>query len=368
MMISSRTSELRSTASSSATTSSAELGQLCTWIFKGHTGFVSSIAYTPDSLCIVSGSKDNTIRIWNAETGRAVGSPILGHNDQVSAVAITPDGAKIVSGSHDYTVRVWDLKTRDLVHTLEALGYVYSLAISFDNNSRQVIHGSTNRTICMWDLDTGHSIAEQVGELGDTTYFAAAWSADAKKIARSTSDDSVIVSDAANGRLIAGPFQLESHCYSIAVPRGGHQIVCGDGDGRIWIQDSQNSRSAIEPFVAHDSLIWSLAVSSDGKRIVTGSGDDTVCIWDATTSQLIAGPFEDHAGEVYCVDYSPNGKSVASGSGDNTIRVWDVEAAIAEFEEANKSSEPDSTVSNERPEKRPVLSWHLTRHVSILAR
>ncbi|VFM97021.1 MAG: WD domain-containing protein, G-beta repeat-containing protein [Candidatus Kentron sp. G] len=74
----------------------------------GHTGWVQSVAVSPDGKWAASGSRDNTVRIWALETGecRAV---LTGHTDDVNAVAITPDGKRVLSASDDNTVRVWDV-------------------------------------------------------------------------------------------------------------------------------------------------------------------------------------------------------------------------------------------------------------------
>ena len=61
-----------------------------------------------ESLYIVSGSDDHTIRIWDAKTGASVGSPLKGHTYCVWSVAYSPDGRSIISGSDDRTIRTWD--------------------------------------------------------------------------------------------------------------------------------------------------------------------------------------------------------------------------------------------------------------------
>ena len=62
---------------------------------------------------IVSGSGDETVRVWDLETGARSASPLTGHTDRGAAVAVGErDGRPvIVSGSGDETVRVWDLAT-----------------------------------------------------------------------------------------------------------------------------------------------------------------------------------------------------------------------------------------------------------------
>src|SRR5258707_14861727 len=60
------------------------------WI--GHSGAVICMSYSPDGWHIVSGSDDKAIRIWDAETGAAVGEPLEGHTNMVWSIAYSPDG------------------------------------------------------------------------------------------------------------------------------------------------------------------------------------------------------------------------------------------------------------------------------------
>ena len=80
-------------------------------VLQGHTSFVPSVAYSPDGRHIVSGSDDETIQLWDAQTGGQVGNPLQGHTDSVLSVAFSPDGRHIVSGSSDETIQPWDAQT-----------------------------------------------------------------------------------------------------------------------------------------------------------------------------------------------------------------------------------------------------------------
>jgi WD40 repeat protein len=67
-------------------------------------------SFSPDGRYVVTGSFDNSARVFEVATGRLVGRPLL-HDDWVRAVAFAPDNRRVVTGSHDMTARVWDIQT-----------------------------------------------------------------------------------------------------------------------------------------------------------------------------------------------------------------------------------------------------------------
>ena len=77
-------------------------------ILRGHTDCVRSAAYSPDGRSIVSASDDNTVRIWDSNTGECL-KVLEGHTNWVRSAAYSPDGRSIVSASDDNTVRIWNI-------------------------------------------------------------------------------------------------------------------------------------------------------------------------------------------------------------------------------------------------------------------
>ncbi|PHM06867.1 nSTAND1 domain-containing NTPase [Nostoc sp. 'Peltigera malacea cyanobiont' DB3992] len=74
--------------------------------FRGHQGYVNSVAISADGQTIVSGGTDGTVRLWNRQ-GLLLAEPLCGHEGYVLPVAISADGQTIVSGGSDGTVRLW---------------------------------------------------------------------------------------------------------------------------------------------------------------------------------------------------------------------------------------------------------------------
>ena len=77
-------------------------------MLEGHAGSVPYVVYSPNSQHIISVSGDRTIRVWDANTGAAIGKPLMAHADVVSSIACSPDGQHIVSGSWDTTIHMWE--------------------------------------------------------------------------------------------------------------------------------------------------------------------------------------------------------------------------------------------------------------------
>ena len=87
-------------------------------VFTGHTDHVMSVVMSADGSRIVSGSYDNTIRVWDVVSGREV-AKLEGHTSGVRSVVMSVDGSRIVSGSDDMTIRVWDVESGREVAKLE---------------------------------------------------------------------------------------------------------------------------------------------------------------------------------------------------------------------------------------------------------
>jgi len=111
-----------------------------------HSHWVMSVAFSPDGATIVSGSRDETIKVWDAgvvpspaiysspspklSTPRVLATASLelkaekqsAHSNSVTSVAFSPDGSTIVSGSDDKTIKVWDAGTvaRQIPHPAQS--------------------------------------------------------------------------------------------------------------------------------------------------------------------------------------------------------------------------------------------------------
>jgi WD40 repeat protein len=113
-------------------------------------GPITIVAFSPDATRVLTGSRGNTVRLWDAVTGTAVAN-LAGHTASVTAVAFSPDGTRILTGSYDGTARPWDAATGKAVTTLA--GHTdFVGAVAFSPDGTRVLTGSQDNTARLWPL------------------------------------------------------------------------------------------------------------------------------------------------------------------------------------------------------------------------
>ncbi|KAG5716196.1 hypothetical protein E4T56_gene10766 [Termitomyces sp. T112] len=283
----------------------------------GHTNQVTSVAFSPDGKSIVSGSFDQSVRVWEASSGAQL-KKLNGHTDQVTSVAFSPDGKYIVSGSEDQSVRVWDVSSGAQLQKLNGhAGWVTSVAFSPDGKS--IVSGSFDQSVRMWDALSGEQLQKLNGHTNWVT--SAAFSPDGKSIVSGSFDQSVRVWDASSGAQLQ---ELNSHTNqvtSVAFSPDGKSIVSGSFDQSVRVWDA-SSGAQLQESNGHINQVTSVSFSPDGKSIVSGSFDQFVRVWDASSGAQLQ-ELNGHTDQVTSVAFSPDGKSIVSGSFDQSVRVWD---------------------------------------------
>ena len=289
-------------------------------VLSGHSAIIMSLDVS--GKYIVSGSKDNTARVWDASNLECI-ALCRGHTEGVSAVCILDinesmisklqnkkrsNGSGIgklsppcvVSASSDKTLKFWsfasgnsedDHETLIMAcrHTKVAHEKVIN-TIASSPNKALVATGSQDKTIKLWETSDytlkgvlkGHRRGVWNVQFSPVERCLASASADKTIRIWSISDMSCIT-------------VLEGHstsCLRVQYVGNGTQIISGSSDGvmKVWsLRDSQ----CIGTMDDHNDRIWALAAppySPDApiKEIVSGGGDGRLLVWKDMTEELNA--------------------------------------------------------------------------------
>ncbi|MBD1921335.1 serine/threonine protein kinase [Microcoleus sp. FACHB-831] len=286
---------------------------------QGHSGFVYSVAISPDGQTLVSGSDDKTIKIWNLASGKLIRT-LQGNSHQINSVAISPDGQTLVSGSDDYKIKIWNLASGKLIRTLQGHSDdVETVAISPDGQT--LVSGSGDKTIKIWNLASGKLIRTLKSR--SFSVETVAISPDGQTLVSGSLDNTIKIWNLASGKLIRTLEGHSAYVTSVAISPDGQTLVSGSGDDTIKIWNLASGK-LISTLQGHSDDVETVAISPDGQTLVSGSdsGDKTIKIWNLASGNSIR-TLKGHSSGVLSVAISADGQTLVSGGRrDNTIKIW----------------------------------------------
>ncbi|KAG0346642.1 hypothetical protein BG004_001184 [Podila humilis] len=321
--------------------------------FRGHTDGVMCLQF--DDSFLITGSYDNTARVWNIETGELLRT-LSGHALCVRALHF--DDAKLITGSMDRTLKIWNYHTGQCIRTLQ--GHTDGI-VTLDFDSRILASGSADSTIKIWNFATGECSTLKghcdlvnkvqiykkkllVSASDDTTVKL--WDIASRTCLRTftghvgrvqclqTSGDaliSVIAERHRNGR-------SQNGVVATAIPARDSSVDGGSSSSALLNNNTTTSpgSSRVGPVTinrsglvdANASVSLQDADSDNETRtmvpiIITGGLDNTLKIWNVETGECLNTLFG-HVEGVWSLAFDK--LRIVSGSLDKTIKVWDTES------------------------------------------
>jgi WD40 repeat protein len=284
----------------------------------GHTGAVTSTAFSPDGEYALSGSDDKTLRLWEISTGREI-RVLKGIKDYITAIAISQNGKYVLTGNDDKIIRLWNISSGNQIkYFIGHTGGVTSVAFSPDG--KHALSGSNDKTLRLWDISNGKVIRVFKGHKSKVNTVAI--TPDNKYALSGSGDNTLRLWKLSNGKTVK---IFKGHTFnvtSLAVSSDSRYVLSASADKtlRLWNIQSGNLRNI---FTGHTDTVTSVAFSPDNKIALSGSWDKTLRLWNVTTGKEIS-ISKGNTSHIYSVSFSPNGKHILSGSDDKILRLWDI--------------------------------------------
>ncbi|PGG95247.1 hypothetical protein AJ79_10165 [Helicocarpus griseus UAMH5409] len=186
----------------------------------GHSNSVHSVAFSSDGSTLASGSSDDTIKLWDVETGKEL-QTLMGHSGSVKSVAFSSNGLTLASGSSDHTIKLWDVETSKELQTLR--GH----------------YGSFDMLVKLWDVQTDKVLQTLKSYSGQV--------------------------------------------YSVVFSPDGSTLASGSSDHIIKLWDIETDEE-LQILTGHSHCVDSVAFSPDGSTLASGLFDNTIKLWDIKSS------------------------------------------------------------------------------------
>eukprot|EP00794_Sanderia_malayensis_P015617 gene15616-17191_t len=275
---------------------------------KGHDDHVITCLQF-DGNRIVSGSDDNTLKVWSAVTGNIIRT-LVGHTGGVWSSQLK--GNIVVSGSTDRTLRVWDTDSGECTHVLYGHTSTVRCLAMFNNI---VVSGSRDGTLRVWDTVHGECQHVLVGHAAAVRCVQY----DGKRVVSGAYDYLVKVWDPESETCLHTLSGHSNRVYSLQFD--GRHIVSGSLDTSIRVWDAENGQLQ-HTLLGHQSLTSGMVLKNN--TLVSGNADSTVKIWDIVSGQCLhtlAGPNK-HQSAVTSLQF--NNKFVITSSDDGSVKLWDL--------------------------------------------
>lgn len=264
-------------------------------IQSSHTKPINAITFSPDASWLASGANDDTIKIWDTATGHLLRT-LYGHSSNVNALAVSPDGKLLASGSgdmtskrevptfkqgglvggaRDNTIRIWDVQTGREIKTLSGHELpVGGVAFSADGRT---LTSASGEAVKVWDVASGQELRSQ-----KTKYDKSGM-----EKYNSIRSFSLFGRDKREVQEAEWLKNLKLSASRIVVSSAGQLAAVGQPDKAIWLYDANSGRELRElPVKAMpDAEPSSLAFSTEGRLVAFARTSDSLVVQEVATGR-----------------------------------------------------------------------------------
>jgi WD40 repeat protein len=288
--------------------------------FSIHTGLVRSVMFNPEGTSILTSSADNKALIYNIETGKAE-SEFLLEKDRLFKSCYSPDGSKVLTMNDRDGAIVWDVNSGEKLGDFKKN---YSSSISpqwFSPNGKLILTYTSYQEASLVNINTG--IVKQTYACEKPNSFAI--SPDMKFVAIGTSKIDAFIFDLETGEKLLRLIDDESNkcdgCNTVVTfsPDGKYLATAMRYTG-VSIWNVKNGKRLLN-FPLPDEQVNNLTFSPEGKYIMATIDDESYVVDIKSGKDVL---HLDNDGLECTPVFSPDEKYVLSNNKNNTAALWSI--------------------------------------------
>jgi WD40 repeat protein len=305
-----------------------------TIIQKGHLKYVTCTAFSPDGNYVLTGSLDNTVKLWNAQSGKEIRA-FNRHTERLRSVTFSPDGKSILTASGDQTAVVFDVLTGKVKAVIDnkAVTTDYLRKAIFSPDGSKILTMTHRNEIFVYDAQTGELIGTHAKEFAATIHPL--WfSPDGSKLLRYHKYDKAKIVDPTTGKTLDS--LVFDKTLSMSFSPNGKYVALGSSKLFAHIFDAETGKDLhqlkIDEAKKCDGCKTRIAFSNNSKYLATGTGEQYgIALWDVAKGSKLT-TYKVAKGErINYILFSPNDKYVMVGN-DKYIYAFDAHSGAKRFE------------------------------------
>ncbi|CAD6570253.1 MAG: hypothetical protein ASARMPREDX12_003431 [Alectoria sarmentosa] len=282
---------------------------------EGHTDSVYCVQFDEDK--ILTGSRDRTVRIWDARTYECI--KVLGVPSRGAGSEVPPLPVDVADRGQRPFAKLFS--SRSIVEPERTAPWLFMyhngsiLCLQYDD--KMMVTGSSDCTLIIWDVKAGYRplrrLREHTAGVLDVCF-------DEKHIVSCSKDATVCLWDRNTGELLK---KLNGHRGPVnAVQLRGNLVVSASGDGiaKLW---NLTSGLCIKEFPSKDRGMACVEFSPDSRTILAGGNDQVIYQFDTSTGELVR-ELKGHEGLVRSLHLDSASGRVVSGSYDTSVKAYDM--------------------------------------------